>query len=67
MRFNAYGPAGLIVSKAPGKVRRLNDAQRAALAALVESGPIPAVNSVVRWRIVDRCQCRHDGLAATVR
>ena len=31
----------------------MNDAHRAALAALIESGPIPAIHGVVRWRIVD--------------
>jgi hypothetical protein len=34
----------------------LNDGHRAALAAILESGPIPAVHGVVRWRIVDLCQ-----------
>jgi hypothetical protein len=34
----------------------LNDAHRAALAAVIESGPISAVHGVVRWRIVDLCQ-----------
>ena len=29
---------------------------RAALAAILKSGPIPAVHGVVRWRIVDLCQ-----------
>ena len=29
---------------------------RAALAAVIESGPIPAVHGVVRWRIIDLCQ-----------
>jgi hypothetical protein len=29
---------------------------RAALAAIIESGPIPAAHGVVRWRIVDLCQ-----------
>ena len=56
MRFNADGPAGLIDRKAPGQPSRLNDEHRAALAALIESGPIPAVHGVVRWRIVDLCQ-----------
>ena len=42
--------------KAPGQPPRLNDAPRAALAAMIESGPIPAVHGVVRWRIVDLCQ-----------
>ena len=56
LRFNAHGPAGLIDRKAPGQPSRLNDEQRAALAAMVENGPIPAVHGVVRWRIIDLCQ-----------
>ena len=32
------------------------DAHRATLAAMIESGPIPAVHGIVRWRIVDLCQ-----------
>jgi transposase len=39
-----------------GQPPRLNEAHRAALAAILESGPIPAVHGVVRWRIVDLCQ-----------
>jgi transposase len=53
LRFNADGPAGLIDRKAPGKPPALNKAQRQALAAIVESGPIPAIHGVVRWRLVD--------------
>ena len=56
VKFNADGPAGLVDRKAPGQPPRLNDAHRAALAAMIESGPIPAVHGVVRWRIVDLCQ-----------
>ena len=56
VKFNAHGPAGLIDRKAPGQPPRLNDAHRAALIATIESGPIPAVHGVVRWRIVDLCQ-----------
>jgi transposase len=56
VRFNAHGPDGLIDRKAPGRPPRLQDAQRAALAAMIESGPIPAVHGVVRWRLVDLCQ-----------
>jgi transposase len=56
LKFNAQGPDGLIDRKAPGQSPRLNDAQRSALAGIVESGPIPAVHGVVRWRIVDLCQ-----------
>ena len=56
LKFNADGPAGLIDRKAPGQPPRLNDAHRATLAAITESGPIPAVHGIARWRIVDLCQ-----------
>jgi transposase len=56
LRFNAKGPDGLIDGKAPGKPPKLNKAQRQALARIVESGPIPAVHGVVRWRLVDLAQ-----------
>jgi transposase len=50
-----YDPR-LIDRKPPGQPSRLNDTHRSALAAIVESGPIPAIHGVVRWRIVDLCQ-----------
>jgi transposase len=53
LRFNAHGPDGLINSKAPGQPSKLNDVQRQALISMVESGPIPAVHGVVRWRRKD--------------
>ena len=53
LRFNAEGPGGLIDRKAPGRPSRLRDPHRAALAAMVESGPTPAIHGVVRWRLVD--------------
>jgi transposase len=56
VKFNARGPQGLLDRKAPGQPSRLNDVHRAALAAIIESGPIAAVHRVVRWRIVDLCQ-----------
>ena len=56
LKFNALGPEGLIDRKPPGQPSRLNDAHRAALAKMIETGPIPAVHGVVRWRIVDLCQ-----------
>ena len=33
-----------------------HEAQRQALARIVESGPIPAVHGVVRWRLIDLAQ-----------
>ena len=49
-------PKGLMDGKAPGKRPKLNDAQRQALVAIVESGPIPAIHRVVRWRLIDLAQ-----------
>jgi hypothetical protein len=34
----------------------LNDAHRAALATLIENGPMPAIHGVVRWRLIDLMQ-----------
>ena len=56
LRFNAQGLDGLVDRKAPGQPSRLDDTHRAALAAAVDSGPVPAIHGVVRWRIVDLCQ-----------
>ena len=53
LRFNAGGPEGLIDRKAPGQPPRLTAAHRAALAATIEAGPMPAIHGVVRWRLVD--------------
>lgn len=60
VRFNAEGPAGLLDRKAPGASRRLNEEHRRALAALVESGPIPAIHGVVRWRRKDLVAWLHE-------
>jgi len=48
LRFNAEGPDGMIDRKAPGP-----EPHRTLLAALIESGPTPAVHGVVRWRLID--------------
>jgi len=56
LRFNARGPDGLIDGKAPGRAPKLNAIQRQELARMVESGPIPAVHGVVRWRLIDLSQ-----------
>jgi transposase len=56
LKFNAHGPDGLINGKPPGQPSRLTDAHRSALAAMIESGPLPAVHGVVRWRLVDLIQ-----------
>jgi transposase len=56
VKFNAHGPEGLIDRKPPGQPSRLTQEHRAALAAIIESGPIPAVHGVVRWRLIDLIQ-----------
>lgn len=53
LKLDACGPESLIDRKAPGQPSRLTDAHRAAIAAVIESGPVPAVHGVVRWRLVD--------------
>jgi transposase len=52
-RYNEGGIAALVDRQPPGAARRLTPEQEAELAALVEKGPDPAVNGVVRWRRVD--------------
>ena len=56
LRFNAGGANELIDRKALGQPPKLDDAQRQALARLVEDGPIPAAHGVVRWRLKDLAQ-----------
>jgi putative transposase len=66
VKFNARGPDGLIDKKAPGQPPLLNAAHRAALAAIIESGPNPAIHGVVRWRIVDLRQWLYDEFQVSV-
>jgi transposase len=66
VKFNALGPQGLIDKKPPGQPPLLNAAHLAALATIVESGPNPAVDGVVRWRIVDLRQKLYDQFQVSV-
>jgi transposase len=52
-RFNADGPEGLTDRPRAGRPGQLTDAQMRELAEIVETGPDPAVDGVVRWRRVD--------------
>lgn len=77
IRFNDQGPDGLINKSSPGAPGKLSKEHKAFLARLVEEGPIPAVDGVVRWRVCDliptasesnRCRCPGsccDGLDTT--
>jgi transposase len=66
LRFNAHGPAGLVAIKAPGPKSKLDEAQRLALKEIVETGPIPAVHGVVRWRLIDLVQWLHEEFAVSL-
>ena len=66
MRFTARGAAGLLDGKSPGQPSRLNDVQRQAIVRMVESGPIPAIHGVVRWRLIDLAQWIYEEFRITV-
>lgn len=55
-RYNTEGLAGLANRSLPGRAPRLDAAQRSELAAIVETGPDPEADGVVRWRRIDLCQ-----------
>ena len=52
-RFNETGPEGLKDAWYDGPEPRLSPTQLAVLAEIVETGPDPAVDGVVRWRRID--------------
>ena len=52
-RFNREGLDGLTNRKGAGRPRLLNDEQMNELGEIVETGPNPAVDGVVRWRRID--------------
>ena len=51
LREDYDGPGLRRLAKALGKPPKLNAAHRQALAWVVESGPIPPIHGVVRWRL----------------
>ena len=53
IRFNELGPEGLINRPSPGCPGKLGPKHKAYLARIVDEGPIPAVDGVVRWRACD--------------
>lgn len=65
-RFNAEGPDGLINRKAPGAPSKLDDTQRGALAQVVERGPDPEIDEVVRWRLMDLAAWIWDEFAISI-
>jgi len=54
LRFNEDGPDGLKNrTGGAGRPRWLTEAQMGELSAIVEAGPDPAIDGVVRWRRID--------------
>ena len=52
-RFNEEGPDGLRNRGGAGRRRLLSDEQMGELSVIVETGPDPAIDGVVRWRRID--------------
>lgn len=52
-RFNEAGPEGLKDAWYGGPEPRLSPEQKAELSAIVEAGPAPEIDGVVRWRRLD--------------
>jgi transposase len=66
IRFNERGPEGLVNIPSPGVPPKLGKKHRAFLARLVEDGPIPAVDGVVRWRACDLIMQLHEQFGLSV-
>jgi transposase len=66
IRINAHGPDGLLDGKAPGKPSILDDEQRRVLVEAVERGPIPAIDGIVGWRLIDLVQWLHREFAVSL-
>jgi len=66
IRFNEQGPDGLINKASPGAPGKLTNEHKAFLARLVEDGPIPAIDGVVRWRACDLIMRLHQEFGISV-
>ncbi|MFC3123447.1 transposase [Pseudoroseomonas globiformis] len=55
-RFNAKGSAGLVDTKAPGQLFKLDGQQRQQFLQLVGEGPAAAIHGVVRWCLINLAQ-----------
>jgi transposase len=66
IRFNEQGPDGLINKSSPGAPGKLTQEHKAFLVRLVEDGPIPAVDGVVRWRACDLIMRLHEEFGLSV-
>jgi hypothetical protein len=60
------GPDGLVNIPSPGVPPKLDDRHKAFLARIVDEGPIPAVDGVVRWRACDLIMRLHEEFGLSV-
>lgn len=54
-RYNANGLVGLIDRARPGRTPMLNTDRMSELVEIVEAGPDPETDGVVRWRRINLC------------
>jgi transposase len=66
IRFNEQGADGLVNKASPGAPGKLTSEHRAFLARLVEEGPVPAIDGVVRWRACDLIMRLHEAFGLSV-
>ncbi len=64
--YNNHGPDVLINETSPGRPPKLSNEQRAEIKALVEKGPDPVTDGVVRWRCVDLARIAKSRFGVTV-
>lgn len=64
--YNERGIDGLINRVSPGRPSKLTDGQKAELKALVEEGPDPDKDGLVRWRRIDLARIAKDRFGVSV-
>ena len=64
--YNDHGTDGLINDASPGRPPKLSVEQKAEIKALVEKGPDPATDGVVRWRCIDLARIAKSRFGVTV-
>jgi transposase len=66
IRFNEQGPEELINIPSPGAPAKLNAEHKSFLARIVDEGPTPAIDGVVRWRACDLIMRLHEEFGLSV-
>ena len=66
IRFNDAGPEGLSNKSSPGAPGKLTSKHKEFLARLIDEGPVPAIDGVVRWRACDLLRQLHAAFGLSV-